>query len=201
MLGAGALLLGGTLAGCNEDIPENAVQELPTPRLGEAGAPATIQLFEDYADPNCADFTREVTPRLVENYVSSGATTLEVYDFPLPVTEFSWPAAMGARSVQDRGSVQQFYDYGESLFLNQSSLDWALLSEAANAIGIDGGSVVADAQNSMYRPVVNADKQYGTSIGVSATPTVLVNDQQVEPPGSSYDEYYRAIADAVEHAQ
>jgi protein-disulfide isomerase len=189
------------LAGCTNSVPDDAVRELPTPTLGKPDASVTVQVFEDFACPHCADFTEQVTPRLVENHVSTGSAKLQLHDYPLPVSEFSWPAAMAGRSVQDRGGIESFYTFAQFLFANQASLGWDLIAEAANEVGVAGDAVVADAKDNKYRPVVQADKDLGKSIGVSSTPTVLVNGEAVAPQGSTYDEYYRAIAGAIDTPQ
>jgi protein-disulfide isomerase len=191
-----------SLAGCTDsNIPEDAVQELPAPTLGSDDAPVTVEIFEDYGCPHCATFNERVKPSLISNYISTGKAKLEFHDYPVPVTEWSWPSAMAARSVQDRADDEAFWDFSQVLFDNQSRLGYALFRETANELSLDGAGVVADARNNMYRPVVQNDYDYGQSKGVSGTPTVFVAGQLVRPSGNTYESYYRAIAQAIEANQ
>jgi len=144
-------------------------------------------------------FEEQVLPRLLSEQVNPGQAAVQFRDYPLPVSDFSWKAAMAGRSVQDRAGDEAFWTFSRLLYDNQDSLGWELIEQAATQVDVDGAAVVEDARNDKYRPVVTADKEYGSSIGVSGPPTVFVNGNIVTAQGApSYDGYYQAIADAID---
>jgi protein-disulfide isomerase len=51
-------------------IPENGTT------LGKAGAPVTIYLYEDFQCPYCGEFSRQMFPQVVEDYVRGGKAKL-----------------------------------------------------------------------------------------------------------------------------
>lgn len=65
-------------------------------RLGAEDAPVTIQLYEDFQCPACAQFVRDTLPEIVERYVEPGDAKLvsETLAFLGPD---SAPAARGPR--------------------------------------------------------------------------------------------------------
>ena len=196
--GAGAALT-VAIAGCTDSIPDDAVEDLPAPTQGVDDAPVTVEIFEDFGCPHCKEFNAEISPKLTENYASNGNAKIEFHDYPVPVTDASWPAAMCARAVQDRTGDEDFWTYAQYLFDNQGQLGWNLFREAANELDLDGDAIVRDGRDNKYRPVVQADYDYGDSIGVSGTPTVFVEGERVSPPeGGTYDDYYQSIATAIE---
>src|SRR5215218_7593830 len=51
-------------------IPQNGTT------LGKSSAPVTIYLYEDFQCPYCGQFSREMFPRLVDDYVGDGEARL-----------------------------------------------------------------------------------------------------------------------------
>ena len=69
--------LGGAGGGSGEDagklysgIPQDGTT------LGKADAPVTVYLYEDFQCPFCGQFSREMFPRLVNDYVRDGEARL-----------------------------------------------------------------------------------------------------------------------------
>ncbi|HEX6302689.1 MAG TPA: thioredoxin domain-containing protein, partial [Anaerolineales bacterium] len=50
--------------------------------LGEAEAPVTIEVFEDFQCPACKTFTEDIEPLVIENYVSGGQVRYVFRHFP-----------------------------------------------------------------------------------------------------------------------
>lgn len=195
---SGTLLMG--LAGCTDttEVPDDAVEDLPAPVLGnQETASVTVQVFEDFACPHCKNFNANIAPTIISNYVEEGHATYEWHDYPIPVSDWSWPAAMSARAVQDRAeSSTTFWQYKQVLFDNQKSLSHELFREGGNELDLDGASIVEDTKDNRYRPVVQADRDQGEQAGVSGTPTVLVEGQIVRPDENQ--SFTQAISAAIE---
>jgi protein-disulfide isomerase len=88
--------------------------------LGNADAKHTIDIYEDFQCPVCRDFTVDVEPQIVANYVATGKAKLVWHDFVvndanLGGTE-SLDAANAARCASDQG---KFWPYHDWLYANQ----------------------------------------------------------------------------------
>jgi protein-disulfide isomerase len=179
------------------DVPEQRpVEELPRPALGPSDASVTVDVYEDYACPHCAEYSLNVFPKVREEYVSTGKIRYRFFDFPIPVSEqWSWGAAVAARAVQDRADVETFFDYGKALFENQGDLassGFQLVHDLAEERGVDGCEVMAAVERETYRPVVAADRQRAIDRGYNGTPTVVVNGEALGSYG------FDAVSSAIE---
>jgi protein-disulfide isomerase len=188
---AGCLGGGGGGTGCDAD-PGPTVTDLPSPTLGPADAPVTVEAFEDFACPHCATFSLEVLPRLRSEFVDPGTVRYVHRDFPLPVDErWSWQVPSAARAVQDEADDATFFEYAHALFDNQDDYSPALLVDLADEVGAPGCAVEADARAETYRPVIEADRRVAVDRGAGGTPAVYVGGRAVRPT-------YDAVAAAVD---
>ncbi|HEX7492439.1 MAG TPA: thioredoxin domain-containing protein [Candidatus Limnocylindrales bacterium] len=98
----------------SSSIPENGMT------LGQADAKHTIDVYEDYQCPNCRDFTVDVEPQVVANYVANGRAKLVWHDFIVidgntGGTE-SLDAANASHCANDQGQFWLMHDW---LYANQ----------------------------------------------------------------------------------
>lgn len=196
---ASAALVAGCLGG-GGDTPTGtsvAPDALPAPALGADSPEVVVRAWEDFACPHCRDYNEVVLPALREEYLAGAAVRYEHHDFPIPVTQWSWPAAIAARAVQDAAGTEAFWTFTDTVYANQDDLGWSLIREAARQAGADPGTVESQARGERWRPVVAADRQAGRERGVSGTPTVFVGDEQV-PPGDSWEDFYGNVAAAID---
>jgi protein-disulfide isomerase len=118
-----------------------------------------------------------VKPEL-EKYIESGTLRLEWKDFPYQGQE-SVNAALAARAAQDQG---KFWEYHDLLYQNQSSSnsggysDENLISLAREA-GLDVDKFEKDLKSGKYEDVVAADFEEGQQLGISGTPTFVINGE------------------------
>jgi protein-disulfide isomerase len=185
---------GGGGGGNCETTPGPPVDQLATPVLGEQDAPALVETFEDYACPHCRTFEEEVIPELRSEYFAAGAARWAFRDFPIPVNDWSEPAASAANAVMDTVDASAFFEYSGLLFDNQGNYSMNTFQNLADEVGADGCGIRSAASNLTYDPVVQADRQRGINRGVQGTPAVFVNGQQVQAS-------YTAIANAIEAQQ
>lgn len=181
----------GSLAGCFGGGTTEG--ELSTPVTGEADANVVVKSWEDFRCPHCRHFHLEILPKIEENYVSKGTARFERHDFPLPIDNLSWTTAVAARSVQAQEGDEAYWTFAEAAYERQSELSIGVIREIASDAGADPDQVETDAESDEYRPTVNADRQSGRDMGVSATPSVFVDGEQVT-------NRYGAIATAIDEA-
>lgn len=179
----------------------DTVADLPTPVAGDADAPVTVAVFEDFACPHCRTFAAEVHPKLVADYVEPGVARFEHHDFPIPVHDrWSWQAPSAARAVQDGVGDDAFFEFVGRLFADgwrDGRADYSVdfLETVAADVGAAPDAVATAATEERYRPVLEADRSTGMDRGVRGTPTVFVDGEATE----GYD--YETVSAAIEAAR
>ena len=147
------------------------------PAAGDPNAKVIVVEFSDFQCPFCAKALQTVKD-LKEFY---GDQILFVYrDFPLhSIHPLAGKAAEAAQCANEQG---RFWEYHDMLFEKQS--DWATggaakFNEYARNLGLDSGAFVECLDSGKYTAEVEADRQAGIAIGVTGTPTFVINGQKV----------------------
>jgi len=198
-------LAAASLAGCFGlgDAPDpsgETVESLPTPVQGDPESSVTVAVYEDFSCPHCRDFHLNVYPDVVSEFIDTERVRYEHHDFPIPVDEqWSWAVAGAARAVQDEVGDDAFFEYAALAFEEQGSYSMDVLADLAGEVDADGEAVRSAAENDTYAPVLEADRSAGQDRGVQGTPTVFVNDEQVDL--DSGDSQFDAIRSAIESAE
>lgn len=193
--GGGAYLLEG---GSGPDTPQCSTAppvELSNPSTGNPNVPVPIAAYTDFSCPHCKDFELNVVPKIRSRFLQSQDVSYIHHDFPLPVDDWSRPAASAARSVQRQTDASTFFDFSHKLYQNQDSFSYELFGELANSVGVDAQQVRVAARQNRYCRTLNDSLTEGSDRGVSGTPTVFVGDQKLEAPGIS------EVANAVQKAR
>ena len=200
------------LAGCtggNSWVPETSydceltdresVTELPQPVAGPSDAAVTVDFFEDFACPHCADFATGGLSQLKNEYLDEGNVRFRHFDFPIPVSEWSGRVANAARSIQDTQDDAAFFEFSLAAYENQADYSGQLIGDLAADVGADPCRTLGDASNATYEPVLNDNRETGSNRGVNSTPGIFVNDTLIEPPetGGWYDPVSGAIDDSL----
>lgn len=197
--GATSVAVAGCLGGADQshdcELTEpDPVAELERPTLGPDDAGVVVSAFDDFGCPHCATFKLDEFPEFRTEYVEEGLVQFRQYDFPIPADgDWSEPIANAARGVQDRFDDETYFEYATLLFeqLRGDGYSYEAIGEHAETVGDDGCLAIADAEFEPYETVVGADREEGVNRGVSGTPTVFVDDQQVDPT-------FEAISDAID---
>lgn len=142
-------------------------------RLGSESAPVTIVEFGDYQCPFC----RASEPHLKAIQRSYRNDVALVYrHFPLSKHDFAFPAA---RAAECAGRQNRFWEFHELLY---STENWfgeaseAGLAELAEQAGMMSAEQFASCLGgSEVDHLVNADIIAGQRLGISGTPSFLVN--------------------------
>lgn len=155
-------------------------EALPPPTLGGEDAPVTMVEYSDFQCPYCGQFAREVEPELIEQYVKDGTLKIEWRDFPSFGQE-SVNAALAAREAQEQG---RFWEYHEVLYENQGSMNSGVFSDDnlvgyAKEAGVDPEKLEESLTSSELEPAVSRDFEKGQSLGITGTPTFIINGRTV----------------------
>jgi protein-disulfide isomerase len=185
LLGAAGLVAGtaGCIGGSSEPNPSGeTVDSLPVPRDGSEDAPVTLSVFVDFECPHCHTFKQETLPPVREEYISTGDVAYLHGDFPIPVSDWSQPAAMAARAVQAEAGAEAFWAYSEKLYRNQGNLDYPTFADLADSLeaDVDGTTIEQMTRDAQTWPVVEASRATAEDAGITGTPGVLVNGEYVE---------------------
>lgn len=155
--------------------------------LGEAEAPVTIEVFEDFQCPACKTFTEDIEPLVVENYVAGGQVRYVFRHFP-----FLDDQVAGSESDQPANASMcaaeqgRFWDYHDMLFANwngenQGAFIDKRLVAFAEALNLDMDEFNACFEQNEYQDVIAEDLAAGRQAGVTGTPSVLVNGRMISP--------------------
>ncbi|AHF99171.1 disulfide bond formation protein [Halostagnicola larsenii XH-48] len=170
--------------------------ELPVPVAGDPDADVTVMVFKDFGCPACAKYTESIYPDIKSTYIEPGDIRYEFRDFPIPSSdEWSWEIASAARSVQDQGGDEAFWQFEENIYSEfNDGYSLEVIESTANDAGVDGEQVVTDTEDGAFRDELETEKERASNAGIEATPSVFVDGEQVE---ASYDAIESAIDDAL----
>lgn len=171
--------------------------------LGNADAPVTLTMYEDFQCPFCLRFTAEDEPTIVEEYVKAGKVRLEYQNY----------AILGAESVRSATAGQcaadqdKFWEYQNALFTLQAD-EGQLSSEKLNAgrfsddqlkqfagdVGLDQAAFDTCLDSSEALEAVQAQTAQAGSFGLRGTPSFLINGIPLGGTPNSLDSW-RALLD------
>jgi protein-disulfide isomerase len=159
---------------------------LGAPR-GPSTAPVTVTVFSDFQCPYCAHLVATVS-QFEQKY--PGKIRWVFRDFPLPMHKDAAKAAEAGRCAAAQG---KFWPMHDRMFANQRALDVASLKRYAGELGLDVASFSSCLDGGAETAAVQKDVQEGQRIGVSGTPTLIVNGRLLPSGGNP-----QALSEAVE---
>ena len=172
------------LAGCSDGSAAADPDEIDTgdrPALGDESAPVTVTVFEDFACPTCRQFKTQVTPQLVAFYVEPGHVRYLHADFPIPVDDrWSYAIPSAAYAVFEEAGNDAFWSFASEIYEHQGNYSLDAVETVAEDVAELGAVARTAADDETYRDRIEADRDRGEEWGVSGTPTVFVDDEQVD---------------------
>lgn len=150
------------------------------PALGAAVAPVVIAEYADFQCPFCGVFAREVKPQIEAAYVATGKVRFEWHDFAWMGPE-SEAAANAARCAGDQDAFWPYHDqlYAGRVAPNTGTFSRDRLLAAAERISLDIPSFSACLDADTHGAAVRADTAEATRLGMSGTPTFIINGRIV----------------------
>ena len=171
--------------------------------VGEANAPVTIDVFEDFQCPACQFFTESIEPLVIQNLVASGQARYVFHNYPFldgNGAGSSGESDQAANASMCANEQDKFWEMHSILYANlggenQGAFSDRRLQAMAESIGLDMSEFNSCFSANEYEAEIQADFDLGQEMGVSGTPTVFVNGTQVGAPGriASYDEIAAAV--------
>ncbi len=168
--------LGGSGGGSSEDvgklysgIPQNGTT------LGSGDAPVTIYLYEDFQCPYCGQFSREMFPKLVDDYVKNGKAKLvsETLVFLGP------DSVTAARAALAAGEQNRYWPYYSLLYAHQGQensgyvTDDFLRNLAEKTPGLDVGKWDEQRKGNSFVQELQAVQARAQASGINSTPTLV----------------------------
>ena len=152
-----------------------------SPILGDINAPLTLIEFGDYQCTFCKKFFDETENSIVMNYVETGKVKMLFKDF-IVVNEDSLNAASAAHCANDQ---KMFWEYHETLYNNWDGegTGWASseqLHQFAFTLGLDMNRFSECMSQSKWKDLVLSSHADGRVLGVDATPTFFIIDENNE---------------------
>lgn len=152
-----------------------------SPILGEPNAPITILEWGDYQCTFCYKFHENTLDIIYEDYIKTGKVKLVFKDFPLNGPD-SLLAAEASYCANDQ---ERYWEYHDELYKNWGGerTGWitrGTLEKFAVSTNLDIEEFNKCLNDKKYQDKVIALHEFGKEIGIDATPSFLVfNDQKI----------------------
>lgn len=179
-------------------VPPNAE---PNGRAwGPADAPIQVIEYADYECESCGYFARTYEAEVVEAFAATGKVRFAIRNAPFH-GEGSRNAAAAAYCAAEQNA---FWPMHDTMFLNQPTVhdtgpqvfSAARLNEMAARLGLDSGAFGQCLSSGKYAAQVEADEAEIERIGVTGTPTFVINGRMY-PALLSTDDLRRIFAEVA----
>ncbi len=162
----------------NNKNANNDIETGTNPTIGPEDAPITIIEFSEYQCPYCEQNV-EPMKQILEKYPDDIRFIFR--DFPLDFHANARPAAYSAEAAGKQG---KYFEYHDLLFEMQE--DWSELNDAtskfieyAKILELDIDKFKKDINSKGIKDNVDEDLKYGQSLGITGTPTIYINNNQL----------------------
>jgi protein-disulfide isomerase len=165
----------------------------PQNTMGDANARVVIVEYSDFNCGFCRRFYQETFPRLINEYVNTGKVRMSFKHYPFLRPSSVWKA----HAAECAAAQGRFWDYHGKLFSSEvgggddeASVKQALVG-LASELGLNTELFTACLNDSAGQQQALSDAQEGRRLGVSGTPSFLVNGRPLV--GAQPFEAFRAI--------
>lgn len=168
--------------------------------VGRADAPVVLIEYSDFKCGYCGKFARDTEPELVKKYVEDGTLRIEWRNFPIFGAD-SEAAAKAAWAAGQQDRFQQFHAAAYAEGAKEKGFGGERLAELAREAGVpDLERFKKDMAGEQAAAALAKDQEEGYRIGVTSTPSFLVNGQPIAGAQPA-DAFAAAIARAKAQAQ
>ncbi len=157
-------------------IPEQAMNAVISvdgvPFKGDKNAKVTLVEFSEFQCPFCGRHVRDTFPQLDKEYIQTGKVKYVFRDLPLEsIHKNAFKASEAAHCAGEQG---KFWEMHDRLFANQNSLEPAMLTGHAQAIGVDAKKFQACLDSGKYAAEIRKGIAEATKYGITGTPTTVI---------------------------
>ena len=164
-------------------LPVNSEEKVKSIIDGNLDAKVNIIIFESLTCSHCANFHKDIFPKIKKQYIDQGLVSIEFKSFPLDLAAFN--ASKIAHCKNDGDSKILHY-----LFLNQD--DW-VKGETIDQLNINLKAIVNKQNfdidfnkclnNKKIEDHILEDRIKGVKkFEVNATPTIIINNKKFDKP-------------------
>ncbi|MGE0601760.1 MAG: thioredoxin domain-containing protein [Dehalococcoidia bacterium] len=158
-------------------------------RLGSADAKVVIEAYEDFGCPHCLDFTAEIEPSILRDYVVTGKVAFEFKFFPLRQLTAGAAIAAACAAEQDK-----FWPFHRALYIAQAeanaqvgppltdAFSAAGLRQIATDVGLDTAAYDACTVSDDALQVVQDELRKANELALPGTPSFVINGEVVAAP-------------------
>lgn len=197
-------LLGGTAVGLwlsgnwqsRPNLSKATSGAQPAHTKGSENAVVTLEEFGDLQCPPCAAFHEEIKT-LQEEYGTKLRIVYRHYPLPSHKNAFQAAQASEAAALQDK-----FWEMQNILFERQD--EWGesdnqreLFISYARSLNLNETKFVQDMELPQVKERIKSDKDRGDSIGISATPTLFVNGEEIPSESMTAEGIRKSIDSAI----
>lgn len=184
ILFAGLLI---TSACNNADQPatnQSTAEAVSTNEVPAVPAKVVIEKYSDYQCPACA-YYHSFLKQLKQDYGSE--VRIDMKHFPLAQHPYAQIAARSAEAARVQGKFDEMHDL---IFAGQQQ--WsrgnaeAIFIGYAESLELDVEKFTADMNSADMNRIVMANRRQGVEIGLSSTPTFVINGEKIESNPGSY---------------
>ena len=167
------------------------------PRLGSPDAKVTVVEFADFQCPFCGKFHDTVFSLLKKEYIDTGKVSFVYQDFAFLGKE----SDIAAQAAKCAGQQGKFWEYADYLFSHQAGENEGAfvsknLKSFARTVQLNVQQFAVCLDSGTFAQAVDDETASGRKIGVSGTPTVLVNGK-VLVGALPYTDFKQAIDEAL----
>lgn len=147
---------------------------------GNPNAPVVLEEFGDFQCPPCAMLSEPIN-----QFEKDYRPTLRVvyHNFPLAVHAHAREAALVAEAAGLQGRFWEMHDllYREQAIWSKAMDVRTLFNSYAGMLNLDVERFKRDMDSEQTSERVIADQKQGASLGVKNTPTIFLNNREVDP--------------------
>ncbi|MFI1713426.1 DsbA family protein [Streptomyces litmocidini] len=167
--------------------------------LGRVDAPVVLIEYADFKCGYCGKFARDTEPVLVKKYVEKGVLRIEWRNFPI-FGEESEAAARASWAAGQQGRFWEFHKAAYAEGAKEKGFGEERLAALAKEAGVpDLARFRQDRLGAVSREAVSVDRGQGYDLGVSSTPSFLINGRPIAgaQPLEAFTEAIEAAAKAA----
>ena len=162
--------------------------------MGDPNAPVKIIEYSDFQCPYCDKFVKDTELQLIDAYIATGKVYFEYRSFGEFIGTESKRAAEAAYCAGDQG---KFWEMHDLIFANQSGENTGAFTDKrliafADKLGLDAAKFSDCFNGGKYSSRVLQDGTDGTTAGVKATPSFVINGTLFEG-AQPFSEFQKTI--------
>lgn len=142
------------------------------PNTGSKDGSIKITVFSNYLCPYCAN-----AHQIIKDITAQYEDKILVYHRNLIVNQESEILTKAALAAYKQNSFKQF---NEILFERELEPNEETVISIAKELGLDIEQFKADINSEDIKDIINQDDQDARSLGIMGTPTLFINDKQID---------------------